>query len=105
MKSSQRPIARTKARKWTASAIAGVFLLETMVPAYAAVSQLPALYASPPDVNVMFTLDDSGSMQAEAIPDIPDDQLSYLPSGSGSYTLRRSYPNMWGGSSQFWAAT
>src|SRR5688572_25104955 len=39
-------------------------------PGYAGVvSQLPAVYATPPDANVMLTLDDSGSMRDETIPD------------------------------------
>ena len=39
-------------------------------PGYAGfVAQIPTIYASPPDVNVMFTLDDSGSMEGETIPD------------------------------------
>lgn len=39
-------------------------------PGYAGVvSQLPAVYATPPDANVMLTLDDSGSMKDETIPD------------------------------------
>jgi len=36
------------------------------------VSQLPGVYTTPPDVNVMFTLDDSGSMAWEFIPDTTD---------------------------------
>lgn len=36
------------------------------------VSQTPAIYTTPPDVNVMFTIDDSTSMRDETIPDDGD---------------------------------
>ena len=49
--------------------VSGSMLMQVVAPAFATVSQVPALYISPPDTNVMFTLDDSGSMGDETIPD------------------------------------
>ena len=60
---------RFQAKRLGAMVVAGTMLLQTVAPAYAAVSQLPGLYIAPPDANVMFSLDDSGSMEDEAIPD------------------------------------
>ena len=52
-------------------------------PGYAGfVSQLPAVYATPPDANVMLTLDDSGSMRDETIPDDSNSIGTTMWSGS-----------------------
>lgn len=45
------------------------FLAQCISPAHATMSQVPGTYGTPPDVNVMFTLDSSGSMAREFIPD------------------------------------
>jgi type IV pilus assembly protein PilY1 len=93
--------------------VAAMMLMQTMLPAYATVSQLPAIYTKPPDANVMFTLDDSSSMWSDAVPDIP--QTGYVgltvPDDDGTFynrngtTLKRVHPNMWGSASKFRAAT
>ena len=59
----------SQGKRLGALAVAGSMLLQTVVPAHAAVSQLPGLFTTPPDANVMFTLDDSLSMLSDAIPD------------------------------------
>jgi len=61
---------RRRAKRLGAMAVAGVMLLDTVIPAHATVSQLPGLYVTPPDANVMYTLDDSLSMLSDAIPDV-----------------------------------
>lgn len=82
--------------------------------AYAAVSQLPGLYTTPPDSNVMFTLDDSGSMTSDVIPDF-DEADPNLPSnsssnyffgtpGSSSFNGTK-VPNMWGANSSYLSST
>lgn len=89
---------------WT---IASTTMLQATVPAYATVSQLPALYAAPPDVNVMFTLDDSGSMRAEGIPDFAQSGITGMPtnSSSGFHGRGSQFPNMWGNGSSYLSTT
>lgn len=58
-----------RVKRWGALAVAGSMLLQSALPAYATVSQVPGLYSAPPDSNVMLTLDDSSSMEDETIPD------------------------------------
>ena len=60
---------RPQAKRLGAAAVAGAMLLQTVLPVHAGVSQLPGLFVAPPDANVMLTLDDSGSMEDEVIPD------------------------------------
>src|SRR5574343_93039 len=88
-----------------ARALAAVLLLEATLPVHAAILQLPALYGSPPDANVMFTLDDSGSMMADAIPDLPDNDNA-LPADTNSalFGIRR-FPFMWAAGSQYLTTT
>lgn len=73
---------------WTLLAQASVpaHAVSTATPGYAGfVSQLPGVYTKPPDPNVMFTLDDSGSMRDETIPD--------------SSAADNVHQNMWNGTS------
>lgn len=83
------------------------FQLQALTVAQAAVSQLPALYTSPPDSNVMFTLDDSGSMVSDAIPDFNTNDHNLLTDiGSGFFPNDGSkLPNMWGGASGYLSFT
>jgi type IV pilus assembly protein PilY1 len=81
--------------------VAGSMLLQTVTPAFAEVSQVPGVYVPPPDANVMFTLDDSGSMTSDAIPDFIND-VTGLPNNSSSnalahenYTPNTRFPGMW----------
>lgn len=70
---------RSKSKRIVALSVVASMLATSWMPAYAVstatpgyagvVSQAPGYYNAPPDVNVMFTLDDSGSMQWETIPD------------------------------------
>jgi type IV pilus assembly protein PilY1 len=78
-------------KRWGAAALTGAMLVQTVSPAFAAVAQTPGLYVPPPPPNVMFTLDDSGSMTSDVIPDFP----SGLPNGS---------TNMWGSNSPYLTA-
>ncbi len=97
---------RRQAKRLGAMVVAGTMLLQTVGPVYAVVSQLPGLYTAPPEPNVMFTLDDSGSMQADAVPDfslavsytgVPDnDSSAFFNGGRGIW-----YPNMWGSGSSY----
>jgi type IV pilus assembly protein PilY1 len=50
----------SRPRRTGALALVGVMLMEATTPVFATVSQLPGLFVTPPDANVMFTLDDSG---------------------------------------------
>jgi len=66
---------KTPSRHWmqpkrvVAAVILEVLLAHAVFPAYATVSQIPGIYVPPPLPNVMYTLDDSGSMTSDAIPD------------------------------------
>ena len=96
-------------------AVLWAMLAQTVIPAHAVstgytgfVSQIPSVYTTPPDVNVMFTLDDSGSMRSDAIPDfsldsvsytgVPPDDDSIYPNGAASGV---AYLNMWGANSSY----
>jgi type IV pilus assembly protein PilY1 len=95
----QRRSPRFDRKRLGCTALVWTFLLQTVTPAYATstgytgfVSQLPGVYTTPPDVNVMFTLDDSGSMQWESIPDSVDGVLSGMWSNPGWVSsMRRSF--------------
>jgi type IV pilus assembly protein PilY1 len=94
---------RREAKRLGAMAVAAILLLDTVMPVYAnTVSQLPGLYVTPPDANVMFTLDDSGSMQSDALPDFSLTGVDYssMPS-SGFSGSGRKLPDMWGSSSGY----
>jgi type IV pilus assembly protein PilY1 len=90
--------------KRCSSAILVCALMAQMaVPAHAFVSQLPGVYTTPPDVNVMFTLDDSGSMYSEAIPDYPqnvpgmlgDDASGALGGLGATNNFGTQFPALW----------
>jgi type IV pilus assembly protein PilY1 len=89
------------AKRLMVSAVVGAMLAQGVVPAYAVVSQFPGVYTAPPDANVMFTLDDSGSMQADAIPDIDPDQTGMPTSSNSNFFGLVKYPNMWGSGSAY----
>lgn len=91
-----------------AQAVLPVYAVSTASPGYAGfMAQVPAIYSTPPDVNVMFTLDDSGSMQADALPDFSLPSVSYtgVPDNDASAFFNSSrnvsYPNMWGTGSSY----
>jgi type IV pilus assembly protein PilY1 len=86
-----------------ASTVAVCLILQTSLPAYAGMSQLPAVYTSQPDANVMFTLDDSGSMASDLIPDVTGGTAvaDGFPSGSAWYYLATKYPLLWTNGSAF----
>jgi len=116
-------------RRTVSNLIIFSMLVQTAAPAFATstgytgyVTQTPGIYTLPPDVNVMFTLDDSGSMRSEAIPDFSLAQATdnmVRPNAGGRYQNYEGmpsndnseynwsngqpyhYPNMWGGSSGF----
>lgn len=101
-------LSSVRARRLVGSLLLGSMLLQAG-PAYAVssnyagfVSQLPGVYATPPDVNVMFTLDDSGSMRSDAIPDIPSGNAAGMPTSWYSSALdftNAQFPGMW---RRFW---
>jgi len=69
------------------------------------VLQMPGVYAPPPDVNILFTQDDSGSMQSDAIPDLPGD-VSGMPTGIkntyvSSHKDDTTFPAMWKSDSNY----
>ncbi len=80
-------------RRWGSAALVWALMAQMAVPAHAFVSQLPVAFTAPPDPNVMFTLDDSGSMHADVIPDLPD--AAGLPAGVDSW------PVMWSSGTGF----
>ncbi|KNZ32567.1 MAG: hypothetical protein AD742_10785 [Methylibium sp. NZG] len=87
--------------------VSGAMLLQTVLPAHAVVSQLPGLYTTPPDANVMFTLDDSLSMLSEAIPDFIND-IGGMPNTAPSTAIAGfgpRFPNLWGNLSDYWGNT
>jgi type IV pilus assembly protein PilY1 len=104
-------------RRLLAAFVAEVLLLQTMMPAHGQVLQTPGIYIEPPNPNIMFTLDDSGSMQADALPDFDKflSPTSYdysgLPASNASTVFyynsgatnrnRYAYPNMWGNGSGY----
>jgi type IV pilus assembly protein PilY1 len=102
---TQQTAAPTTRKQMLAALLAGCVLMQSALPAYGAVSQLPGVYVSQPDPNVMFTLDDSLSMLSDAIPDfigatnqagMPNDSDSEAVSGWGA-----RFPDMWGSGSAY----
>lgn len=98
---------RFTARRTLSSVLAVAMLTEAVTPAYAFVNQLPGIYTTPPEVNVMFTLDDSGSMRSDAIPDYRPYPTNTFWDGvprtvrstygqENTNTIRHYWPNMWG---------
>ncbi|WP_396913316.1 pilus assembly protein [Mycolicibacterium sp.] len=86
-------------KRLCAITVSGAMLLQAVFPAYAAVSQNPATYIVQPDPNVMFTLDDSGSMNSDVIPDLASN-LAGFPSGDSrtffnDSTAGTKFPMMW----------
>ena len=93
---------RREAKRLGAMAVAAILLLETVMPAYATVSQLPGLYVTPPDANLLFTLDDSGSMKSDALPDFSLTGVDYSAMPSSSFfSPARKLPDMWGSGSGY----
>lgn len=96
--------------------LAACLLLQTaLAPAYATVSQLPGLFITPPDTNVMYTLDDSLSMLSDSVPDYVDDQVG-MPNADGSSSASDAlsgfagqqfarFPGMWKANTQYWTTT
>lgn len=105
----KHPAPSFSGRRVTSGLLLFSFLAQSTGPAFAVssgytgqVAQLPGVYTAPPDVNVMFTLDDSGSMQSDVIPDITS--TTGLPTNGGSRFLSNSkYANMWGPSTEYLA--
>lgn len=60
---------RSPFKRVVSLAVASSVLLQPLAPAYAVVSQYPSVFVSQPDTNMVYTLDDSGSMTADAMPD------------------------------------
>ncbi|HEY0819754.1 MAG TPA: hypothetical protein VGD46_13305, partial [Rhizobacter sp.] len=92
----------------------GALLLQTVAPAYATVMQVPGIYLAPPNPNVMFTLDDSGSMTSDAIPDMLNDpatsanDVAGMPTNNNSNALGQSnatFPGMWRSGSSYLSTT
>lgn len=105
---------RHKAKRLGAALVTGSMLLQTVMPAFATVSQVPGLFVTPPDANVMFTLDDSLSMVSDAIPDYISDQTG-MPNADGNSTdsdalsgqagqQRARFPGMWKQNTLWWGA-
>ncbi len=106
-----------------AMAVAGTMLMQAVGTAYAGVSQLPGLFTTPPDANVMFTLDDSLSMLSDAIPDIvgadnadTTARQAGMPNADGNSNAsdallgvagqqRARFPGMWGAGSLYLSTT
>ncbi len=104
---SKKPTHR-QAKRLGAMAVAASMLLETVTPAFAGVSQLPGLYITPPDASVMFTLDDSGSMQSDSIPDFSKPGVDYtgVPNDNSSkFAGTLALPRMWMAGSAYLSAT
>jgi type IV pilus assembly protein PilY1 len=102
-------------------------LAQAVTPAFAVstgysgtMSQLPAAFITPPEANIMFTLDDSLSMHSDAIPDFLATNaagnavnLSNMPSTDASNatapeitgaTFARQFPAMWKTGSEYLSA-
>lgn len=82
-------------RRAGAIALAVAMLVQPVEQAQATVSQSPPLYTSPPDVNVMFTLDDSVSMLSDAIPDITDTTDMSEANPFDPVVIAVYFPRMW----------
>ncbi len=94
---------RLQAKRVVASLVSAGLLMQSFLPVYAAPLQVPGIYLAPPDPNVMFTLDDSGSMQSDSIPDILSDRAG-LPTNANSNALDQTnatYPGMWKANSDY----
>jgi type IV pilus assembly protein PilY1 len=106
-----------------AMVVAGTMLMQTVGSAYAGVSQLPGLFTTPPDANVMFTLDDSLSMLSDAIPDFVGSSAADttarqagMPNADGNSNASDAllgvagqqfarFPGMWGANSLYLTTT
>jgi type IV pilus assembly protein PilY1 len=105
---------RQHAKRLGAMAVASSMLLQTAFPAYAEVSQIPGIFVTPPDANVMFTLDDSLSMLSDAIPDYIADQVKMPNADSNSQDSdalsgaagqqKARFPGMWKDKTLYWSA-
>lgn len=91
-------------KRLVASSVTAAMLLQTVSPVFASVMQVPGIYFVPPDPNVMFTLDDSGSMTSDAIPDMLNDpnttanEVAGMPTNTVSNALDQAnatFPGMW----------
>lgn len=90
-------------------AVGPAFAYSSAVPGYAGVmSQLPGIYVTPPDPNVMFTLDDSGSMLADNIPDFVNDNTG-MPTDNDSVAVGTfwgpRFTDMWGSNTSYLSTT
>ncbi|MGY4830735.1 PilC/PilY family type IV pilus protein [Sphaerotilaceae bacterium SBD11-9] len=88
---------RLQSKRMIAAIVTASMLLQTTMPVFATVSQLPGIFFTPPDSNVMFTLDDSGSMTSDAIPDFGRN-VAGMPTNNASSTLNgygSQFPSMW----------
>lgn len=106
---------RREAKRRAAMCTAALLLLKAVAPAYATTSQMPGLYVTPPDPNVMFTLDDSLSMLSDTIPNIAAADQTGLPNSDGNdrdsdalrgrnITVNAEFPAMWQKGSAYWSA-
>lgn len=96
---------RRKSRRVGAAVVTGAMLMQSVAPAFAAVSQVPGLYTTPPDPNVMFTLDSSGSMASDAIPDFGNN-VAGMPTNAASNAYNETnskLPGMWKSGTNYWA--
>lgn len=112
----KQPYAQRRGRRVCASTMAACLLLQGVMPAVAGVSQTPGLFVNPPLTNVMFTLDDSGSMVSDAIPDFivdPSHTMTDMPNadgnspgsnaiGSSADFFRARFPGMWQANTDYW---
>lgn len=90
-------------KRLVSALVTAALLLQTALPAYATVMQVPGIYLAPPDPNVMFSLDDSGSMTSDAIPDFGSN-VTGMPTNDASASLNgfgSQFPGMWKPSSQY----
>lgn len=87
-------------KRLCASALIAVLLAQAVMPAHAFVSQVPGIFRAPPLPNVLFNLDDSGSMGSDAIPDLED--VTGLPTDGNSTGVNEpKYPGMWRNNSSY----
>ena len=101
-----RPTPWHHPKRLGALAVTWAMLAQAVMPAHAVsvgsydgfVAQLPGVYTAPPDVNVMFTLDDSGSMLSDGIPDYATN-VANMPQDNASAALccgfGSQFPAMW----------
>jgi|EndMetStandDraft_4_1072995.scaffolds.fasta_scaffold03008_7 type IV pilus assembly protein PilY1 len=104
----------TNDHRWRRQAgltLASLILLQAVAtPVYATVSQTPAIFTTPPDTNVMFTLDDSGSMSSDAIPDYLPKEPGMLANDDANSTYssaadRNKLPALWKKDSAYYSFT